>query len=177
MSNEGIQTEDYSSEEIHEGYKKTTSRALERYLTFSVGVEDYAIPLLRVKEVIAVPETTPLPYSPPYFTGIMNLRGQVISVLDIRKKLGVQPTKGIEENAVIIVDLDPIYVGVIVDSVNNVLLFSNDEFGYVPEMEHKRASEFLIGVAKKDDKLILLVEIEKILDVEDLMLAKKQVAA
>lgn len=148
---------------------KTLNNVNDRYLTFSVGDEDFAIPLLRAKEVIALPETTPLPYSPDYFSGIMNLRGQVISVVDVRKKLGIKPRKGAAENAVIILDLEPLYIGIIVDSVNNVLQLGEDEFGPTPKMEHRKAREYLIGVAKKNDRLILLVEIQKILDVEDLL--------
>ena len=73
----------------------------ERFLCFSLGVEEYAIPLLEVREVIAMPEYTPVPYTPPYFLGIMNLRGQVISVMDLRQKLGVT-ARGDAETTVII---------------------------------------------------------------------------
>ena len=62
----------------------------QRYLSFSLGSEDYAIPLLSVKEVIAVPEITPIPFTPSHFLGIMNLRGQVISIIDLRSKLGIK---------------------------------------------------------------------------------------
>ncbi len=165
-----------SAEEIQVEAKRVVAKGLDRYLTFSVGKEDFAIPLLKVKEVIAVPDTTPLPYSPEYFTGIMNLRGQVISVIDIRRKLGIESRKSEEENAVIILDLDPLFIGIVVDSVNNVLLLNEDDFGDTPEMEHKKASEFLIGVAKKDDRLILLIEIEKVLDIEDLVMAQNHAA-
>lgn len=162
-----------NTEETQKESKQVGTSALDRYLTFSVGSEELAIPLLKVKEVIAVPETTPLPYSPSYFEGIMNLRGQVISVIDIRKKLKFGKAINTEESAVVIVDLDPIYIGIVVDSVNNVLLLKEDDFGEVPEMEHKKAADFLIGVAKTQDRLILLVEIEKILDVEDLVRIQK----
>ncbi len=74
-----------------------------RFLCFSLGNEHYAIPLLTVKEVIAPPETTPVPQTPAYFKGIMNLRGQVISVIDLRTKLGIKPLQS-AENAVIICD-------------------------------------------------------------------------
>lgn len=148
-----------------------------RYLCFSVGHEDYAIPLLSVKEVIAEPVTTPLPYSPAHFRGLMNLRGQVISIIDLRIKLGIKPKDKHGENAVIIVDMDPVYVGVAVDSVNNVLLLSEKDVSPPPDMENKKASRYLRGVARKDNRLILMVEIEQILDIEDKAYLKKQVAA
>jgi purine-binding chemotaxis protein CheW len=85
-----------------------------RYLSFSLGTEEYAIPLLAVKEVIAMPEFTSVPYTPSHFLGIMNLRGQVISVMDLRKKLGIKPGST-AETAVIICDLSPLCIGVVVD--------------------------------------------------------------
>lgn len=88
----------------------------QRYLTFRLAQEFFAIPLLQVKEVIAMPEVTPVPQTPPHFIGIMNLRGQVITVLDLRLKLGIKPQKG-AETAVVIRDLADVSVGVVVDSV------------------------------------------------------------
>lgn len=97
-----------------------------RYLNFSLGEEEFAIPLLSVKEVIAVPETTPIPHTPPHFLGIMNLRGQVISVIDLRKKFSIN-TKNTEETSVIILDLKNHFLGVVVDSVTSVLAIKNSD--------------------------------------------------
>jgi purine-binding chemotaxis protein CheW len=88
-----------------------------RFIEFSLGGEDYAIPLLMVREVISVPDTTPIPKAPVHFLGIMNLRGQVISIVDLRKKLKVDSRKDKEE-AVIIVDIGSMNIGVVVDSIN-----------------------------------------------------------
>ena len=93
----------------------------ERYIEFSLGEEKFAIALLEVKEVISCPETTPIPRSPSHFVGVMNLRGQVISIVDLRKKLSIQSTSELEE-AVIILELDGANIGVIVDSINKVIL-------------------------------------------------------
>jgi purine-binding chemotaxis protein CheW len=70
-----------------------------RYLSFNVGKEQYAIPLLTVREVIGMPEITPVPFTPNYFLGIMNLRGQIISVVDLRLKLGLGAGKNTSETA------------------------------------------------------------------------------
>lgn len=69
------------------------TESLEKFLGFSLGTEEYAIPLLSVKEVIALPEITPVPFSPPHFLGIINLRGQIISVMDLRKKFALGEAK------------------------------------------------------------------------------------
>ena len=138
----------------------------ERFLCFSLGSEDYAIPLLSVKEVIAVPEITPLPFSPPHFLGIMNLRGQVISVVDLRQKLGIKPKPG-AETAVIICDLAQICLGVVVDSINSVLSPEPENVSEKPEAQGSKASEFITGVYRKNEQLIVFLSIAKTLSLED----------
>lgn len=151
----------------------STIQANERYLSFSMGPEEFAIPLLAVKEVIAVPEFTPIPHTPNYFLGIMNLRGQVISVLDLRKKLGVQPKNGTED-AVIICDLNPLVLGILVDSVNSVLSPREDEILPKPPIESKISTEYITAVYRRNDHLVLFLEISKALNTQDLMALKQQ---
>lgn len=138
----------------------------DRYLSFSLGQEDYAIPLLEVREVIAITETTSVPYAPPHFLGIMNLRGQVISIIDLRKKFGIKP-KETAETAIIICDLGAVSLGVVVDSVNAVLLANASEISERPEIDNSKRTEFITGVYRKDNKLILLLDIAKALSLED----------
>jgi len=85
----------------------------QRYLAFSLGKEQYAIPLLQVKEVIGQTETTPMPYAPAHFKGIMNLRGQVISVIDLRLKFKMEAKESEGQTAIIILDLSPLSLGVV----------------------------------------------------------------
>jgi purine-binding chemotaxis protein CheW len=147
-----------------------------RHLGFSLGAEDYAIPLLCVKEVIAVPEVTPIPFTPPHFKGIMNLRGQVISVIDLRTKLGIKP-QNTSENAVIICDLQSVCLGVVVDSINSVLSPAENELSGKPDIMNSKASEYITHVYRKDKKLILFLDIAKALSVEDLLAITKTTAA
>lgn len=148
-------------------------KANDRYLSFSMGPEEFAIPLLAVKEVIAVPEFTPIPHTPSYFLGIMNLRGQVISVLDLRKKLGVQPKNGTED-AVIICDMSPIVLGILVDSVNSVLSPKEDEILPKPPIESKISTEYITAVYRRNEHLVLFLDISKALNTQDLMALKQQ---
>lgn len=141
---------------------------LNRYLSFALGKEEYAIPLLKVKEVIAMPEVTPVPFTPPHFLGIMNLRGQVISIIDLRKKLGMGTTETTAETPIIIANLEPLYLGVVVDSVNKVLSLTAAELSSAPEFLEGTSGAAITGVARKDSKLILLLDIAKTLNVEDL---------
>jgi len=143
-----------------------------RYLSFSLGEEDYAVPLLSVKEVIAVPEITPIPFSPPHFLGIMNLRGQVISVIDLRQKLQIKTQKS-SETAIIICDLSPLCLGVVVDSINSVLAPSPEEMSGRPDMQSQRNTDYITHVCRKDKKLILFLDVAKTLGVEDLQVAAR----
>lgn len=149
-----------------------------RYLSFSLGNERFAIPLLSVKEVIAIPEVTPIPFTPAHFKGIMNLRGQVISIIDLRQKMNIksQPTA---ESAVVICDLSPLCLGVIVDSVDSVLSLEENEIKPRPDIESKQNVDYIIGVVEREKRLVLLLEIARALSVDDMrsIASQKQKAA
>lgn len=152
--------------------KKLAGSETSRFLTFSLNGEQYAVPLLKVKEVIALTETTPVPYSAPYFKGIMNLRGQVISVIDLRIKLKMAKAETTSETAIIILDLSPLSLGIIVDSVESVLAVGNEEVQPPPDVGTANNTAYIRGVTRKDKKLILLLDIERTLSVEDLKAMK-----
>jgi purine-binding chemotaxis protein CheW len=136
-----------------------------RYLTFALAEEKFAMPLLNVKEVIAVPEITPIPQTPPYFLGIMNLRGQIITVMDLRVKLGLKAART-SETAVVICDLAPYTVGVVVDSVLSVLAAAQDRISPKPELTGNKA-EFIYGVYQSENELTLLLDLPKTLNLAD----------
>lgn len=142
----------------------------ERFLCFSLADESFAMPLLAVKEVIGMPEVTPVPHSPAHFIGVMNLRGQIISIVDLRKVLGAK-TDNSGETCVIICDLNPVVVGAVVSSVNNVLNVTEAELEQKPDIQSSRAAEFVRSVINRDNKLVLLVDIAKALGVEALVAA------
>ncbi|APJ03125.1 chemotaxis protein CheW [Silvanigrella aquatica] len=139
-----------------------------RYLCFSLGSEQFSIPLLQVKEVIGIPEFTPIPFTPNYFCGIMNLRGKVISVIDLRKKLNI-PSKGKEENSVIVCDLSSITIGALVDSVDNVINIEKEKILPKPEMQSSIKNDYIDGLIEFKNNLIVLVNLAKTLSVEDLV--------
>lgn len=148
-----------------------------RYLVFSAGEETYAIPLLSVREVVAYPKTTPIPYTPPHFVGLMNLRGQVLSVVDLVTKLGVKSNTKVpdEERVVIIVDIGHVQIGVIVDGVNTVLALNKSDISPPPILESKRSTDFITGIHRNEDKgLCVLIDIAKVIDVQDLKHIKNQ---
>lgn len=146
--------------------ENNTSKSDDRYLCFTLGAEEFGIPLLSVKEVIAMPEFTPLPQSPAHFLGIMNLRGQVISVIDLRTKLGIKP-KELSETAVIICDLHPNNIGIVVDSIDRVIHPTSDQISEKPQLEEHKKLNYIQGVYREDHRLILLLDIVKTLNADD----------
>jgi purine-binding chemotaxis protein CheW len=152
--------------------EQTKTGELRRFLEFSLGSEAYAVPLLSVKEVIAYPDITRIPYTPPHFLGIMNLRGQVISVIDLRTKFGIK-TEQNAETAVIICDLAPLCIGIVVNSVNSVLPLHDSDISDRPDIQSSKSSDYITGVTRQDQKLVLLLDMAKAIDVEDQSAAKK----
>lgn len=139
----------------------------ERYLAFQLGQEQYAIPLLQVKEVIEMTEPTPMPKSPPFFKGIINLRGQVISVLDLRAKLQLAKLENGPKTAIIILDIDPeLSLGVIVDRINSVQAFHGEDMSPAPSTM-SGTDRFVTAIAKRDNKMTLILDIRATLDIED----------
>ena len=143
-----------------------------RYLCFSLGHEHFSIPLLQVKEVIGIPDFTQIPYTPAYFCGIINLRGKVISVIDMRKKLNIV-SKGSEENSVIVCDLDSITIGALVDSVDNVINISKDKILPIPNMQTSIKNDYIEGLIEFKNQIIVLINLAKSLSIEDLVHIEK----
>ncbi|NQZ00370.1 MAG: chemotaxis protein CheW [Bdellovibrionales bacterium] len=139
-----------------------------KYMEFSLGSEKYAVPLLRVREVISIPAVTPIPRAPAYFHGIMNLRGQIISVMDLRKKLGVQPGEDLSEESVIILSYAEFHLGIVVDSINRVLQAEDGEIKQVPVAKVATKAEYIDGVIERENELIIKLNVEKALSLEDL---------
>ena len=138
----------------------------ERFLCFNLGNQEYAIPLLAVKEVIGVPSFTPIPQSPHYFMGITNLRGTVIPVLDLPRKLNIQ-NKPTSEKAVIILDVGSRHLGIAVDSVNNVVTPRENDLSPRPETDPSVRTDYIIGVYRKDKQMILFIDIATALGTDD----------
>lgn len=139
-----------------------------RFLQFDLGTESYAIELLKVKEVIPEPETTPIPNSPNHYIGIMNLRGQIISIVDLRKKLKINSKESGLEEAVVIVEFEGVCIGVVVDSINRVLNIELAKIVEVPEVQSQVNAKYIQGVYKGEESLTLLLDLEKILNLGEI---------
>ncbi len=147
-----------------------------RYLCFNLGEEEFALALLSVKEVLAIPDTTPVPQMPAHFKGILNLRGKIISIMDLRTKLNIKPLKDQTENAVVILDLGEYNLGIIVDRVNSVQTFDPSGMSEKPLVENSKSNEYITGVYRKENKLILLINVLKALSMEDKLFSQPGLA-
>lgn len=157
-----------SEKEIIKPEKARQADTSERYLAFLLGKEQYAIPLLQVKEVIEMSEPTPIPQAPPYFLGVINLRGQVVSVLDLRSKLDLPKVEKGPKTAIIILDLGPsLCLGVIVDRINSVLAFHSEDVSPPPDTLSGQ-NQYLTGVARRDKRMTLILDIKAALSLTDI---------
>ena len=153
--------------------EKNVSMNSTRYLAFSLKEEEFAVPLSAVREVIALPEITPVPHAPQHFLGIMNLRGQVISVMDLRTKMGIKVSDDQSvETGVIIFDFGEVSLGAVVSSINSVVSFAFEDIQEKPQTMNQFRSDYITGVAKRGDRLTLILDVVRALDQGELAAVK-----
>lgn len=145
----------------HEEKKK--SEELNRFLEFKLGNEFYVIELKKVREVITPPELTPIPKAPPHVCGLMNLRGLVLTVVDLRKRLSITPGKDTSENSIVIFDLGDRLVGAWVDSIIRVASVESSAIRPVPDSDSTAVTQYLTGIIQFDQKLALWLDVNKLL--------------
>lgn len=138
-----------------------------KYLTFKLGREEYGLSLLRVREIIALMDITAVPLAPPYVRGVMNLRGRVIPVVDLRKKFEMDPTDDHDRKCIIVVDVmrgdTSIQMSVLVDAVSEVLHISSEEIEDAPPFKSGVDTTFIHGIAKAKSGVKILLDVDIIL--------------
>jgi purine-binding chemotaxis protein CheW len=155
------------------GLEKTNSThdidgELNQLISFSVGVEEYGMDILRVKEVIRTPQLTHLPKAPSFVKGIINLRGDVIPIVDLRDKFGLESQAHDASTRIIVVDVEGRLVGLVVDSASQVVRIPSDQIDPPPPIIGGLSTEYIRGVGKLDDRLIILLNIDTILSDSEL---------
>ncbi|EQA37673.1 CheW-like protein [Leptospira inadai serovar Lyme str. 10] len=139
-----------------------------QYILFSLGEEEYAIPISWVDEIIKINNLVRVPRSKNYFAGIMDIRGKVVKMVDLAVKLNIPREHESEYDRAIVVKIGGESVGIIVDKVANVALFPPETVNPPPPSVKGISSRYITGVGKKDDRFIILIDIEKILGSEEL---------
>lgn len=139
-----------------------------KFLTFFLGKEEYALEILKVQEIIGMMPITPVPNMPEYIRGVLNLRGKIIPVMELRIRFGLKTVDDTEESCIIVVQAESYLMGVVVDKVSEVAEIEDAEIEEVPTFGATRNSDYLAGIGKFENTVKLLLDVEKVLfDVPD----------
>lgn len=132
--------------------------------TFRLGDEIYGINVMQIREVLRHSEITPVPGAPNYVLGIINLRGNVVTVIDTRKRFGLEPGDIDDQSRIVIVEVDSQVIGMLVDSVADVTYLKQSEIETTPNVGNEETSKFIQGVCNKNNELLILIELERMID-------------
>ena len=151
-----------------------------KFLTFRLDNESYGIEILKVREIIGLMEITAVPKAAAHVRGVINLRGKIVPVLDMREKFGLSQVELKKENCIITVMAEgtqgPLLVGVLVDSVSEVMQLDASQIEALPALGADLRLDFVLGLAKAQAKVIILLDIDQVILAEDLS-ALKEIAA
>lgn len=150
-----------------EATQKRQDVELLQLVTFSIGDEEFGVDILKVQEIIRTMEITKVPRAPAFVEGVINLRGKVIPIIDLRKRFGLQ-TRGHDKNTrIIVIEINNMIVGFVVDSVSEVLRIPASTVEPPPPMVAGLESEYISGVGKLEDRLLILLDLNRLLSREE----------
>lgn len=138
-----------------------------QWVTFRLDEEIYGINVMQVQEVLRVSEIAPVPGAPEYVLGIINLRGNVVTVIDTRERLGLSSKEVDDSTRIVIIEADKQVVGILVDSVAEVVDLRMSEVESAPNVGNDESSKYIQGVASHDDELLILVDLNKLMTDEE----------
>lgn len=150
-----------------------------KYLIFSLDDRRYGLSLSSVKEVIGLIEFTPIPDTPRFFKGLINLRGKIHSIIDLRTKMGLKEQEyQSKKTSIIITEIHDLVLGIIVDDVDEVAGFNSDQIQRDLDISAASSKEYILGVTKcKDEKIVLILDIAKVFSDRELSLLRQRRAA
>lgn len=151
---------------------KTMTMQTGKYLTFILADEDYGVGILKVKEIIGMMPITSVPKTPVFVKGVINLRGKVIPVIDLRLKFSMDEIEYNDRTCIIVVEIDfqdsTLLIGIVVDSVSEVLNIQSDEIEEAPTFGTKLNTDYILGMAKIDKGVKILLDIDRVLSGDEL---------
>jgi purine-binding chemotaxis protein CheW len=161
---------DTSTAPAHAGKSQAADDDILQLVSFEIGVEEYAIPILAVQEINRMMPITRVPNSPPSVEGVINLRGRIIPVIDLRKRFGQKPAEDATDARIIVVEVGTAgrVLGFTVDRVNQVLRLSRDIVDPAPTLGQQASADFVQGVGKLNDRLLILLDLERLFSRTDL---------
>jgi purine-binding chemotaxis protein CheW len=149
------------------GVEKNTSSLAGKYLTFALGAEEYGLPVLKVREIIKMLDITQVPQVPPHVKGVINLRGKVIPVVDLRLKFGFDEHGYSERTCVIVVEVvlpsGRVMMGIVVDAVSEVLNIGAEDIEQTPDFGERVDTDYMNGIAKVKGKVKILLDLDRVL--------------
>ena len=148
--------------------KQEQSTRAGKYLTFALAEEEYGLEILKVREIISMSEITSVPKTPQYVKGVINLRGKVIPVVDLRLKFAMEEISYTDETCTIVVDVNGVEMGIIVDHVSEVLDIAADDIEDAPEFGANVNIDFILGMGKAQGRVTILLDITNVLSGESL---------
>jgi len=157
MSNKFSQTAD----------KNQAADQVLQWVTFRLQEETYGINVMQVQEVLRYSEIAPVPGSPEYVLGIINLRGNVVTVIDTRARFGLPPAEVTDNTRVVIIEAEKQVIGILVDSVAEVVYLKQSEVDVAPNVGTDESARFIQGVANREGELLILVDLNKLLNDEE----------
>ena len=143
-----------------------------KYLTFALGPEEYGLEILKVREIIGYMDITSVPQTPAHVKGVINLRGQVIPVIDLRAKFGMETTEVTDQTCIIVVETsrgeNEFSTGIVVDRVQEVLDIDGKNIEMAPQFGQSVNTDFILGMGKVGDSVKILLDIDQVLASTDL---------
>lgn len=142
-----------------------------KYLIFRLGTEEYGVEILKVQEIMGVVEITTVPQMPEFVKGVINLRGKIVPVTDLRLKFSMEPKEYTERTCIIVVQIvgaqNNITMGIIVDEVSEVEDIGKGQIEPRPEFGSNILTEFILGIGKVEQRVVMLLDIDKVLSQEE----------
>lgn len=142
----------------------TSSDDILQLVSFTLGSEEYAVNILKVQEINRMTEIARVPNSPAYVEGVINLRGRVIPVVNLRQRFGMDVKEKDEKSRIIIMDIQGLTLGVVVDSVSEVLRIPTNMVDSTPQIAADISAKFIQGIAKLEDRLIILIDMDRLIE-------------
>lgn len=156
---EPIEREDLEDAEIDEG---TTN-----LVTFRLGSGEYAIDIMQAKEIIKMEKITLIPNAPYFVEGVINLRGNIIPIIDLKKRFNLEESEGDKNTGIIIAKIEDVDMGIMIDSVSKVVSMPNSDIQPPPSMLQGIGQRYIKGVGKMEDKLLVVLDLDKLFTNEE----------
>jgi len=146
------------------------------YLTFKLDGDEFAVDVLKSREIVDLKSVTKVPQSPDFMLGVINLRGSVVPVIDLRLKFGMEKAEETQSTSIVVMDVvvggDTIIVGAMVDSVEEVMELDDSQIEPAPRIGTRLNTEFIKGMGKQNDQFLIILDIDRVFSSDELMMVQ-----